>query len=375
MTPPDHKAFIQPVDSSLYAWRYMDLPKLLSMILRRELHLTRLDRLEDKFEGTLPLRTRTAMLEPFLGALRSRAAGPLIARILRLPQRLAALQESPESAKDSVNLAEALLDLIKMGRGYVIGAYESKYKRTIDGPQHADESNEEYSARLTLLEETVQELALKGVLYARQYGHAPLSLDELRQWSEGTEAIDPVTGETLLAELVDALVQYMGGYRQRLYVNSWHLGSNESEAMWRIYCGSDNGLAVVLPYSDLRGSISAADTYVGKVTYLKFDLDLINEIDAPHGFAVAMQKRKEFEYESEARIVAWRAAPGKSPLHDPGPESVELPWAPEDLIEKIVVSPYATSWYAETVREIVGRIAPKLHGRVVASSMAGDPFP
>lgn len=357
----------------------MDLPKLLSMILSRALHMTRLDRLEDKFEGTLPLRTRSAMMEPLLGAFRSRAGAPLIAKFLRIPERLAALNEDSASTKDSgegrVDVAEMLLDLIRMGRACVIGAYESKYKRVIDGPQYADESNEEYSGRLILAEDTVQELALKGVLYAKQHGRAPDSLDELRRWPAGADAIDPVTAETQLAEIMDAVVQYMGGYRQRLYVNSWHLGSYESEAMWRIYCGSDNGLAVVLPYSDLRSSISAANTYVGKVTYLKFDFDLISEIDTPHGFAVAMQKRKEFEYETEARIVAWRSAPGKDPLHDPGPESVELPWAPEDLIEKIVVSPYAASWYAETVQAIVERIAPKLNGRVVGSSMAGDPAP
>lgn len=43
-TPPDHEVI----------WRYLDLPKLASMLHKRSLHFTRLDALEDKFEGMMP---------------------------------------------------------------------------------------------------------------------------------------------------------------------------------------------------------------------------------------------------------------------------------------------------------------------------------
>jgi len=60
-----------------------------------------------------------------------------------------------------------------------------------------------------------------------------------------------------------------------LYVNCWHVSNHESEAMWRIYCGGDNGLAIVLPYEDLRTSVSMGTAWIGMVGYLDFELDLL----------------------------------------------------------------------------------------------------
>jgi hypothetical protein len=46
-----HPCFPQPDDPSVRVWRYIDLPKLMSMMTRRELVLNRVDSLPDKFEG------------------------------------------------------------------------------------------------------------------------------------------------------------------------------------------------------------------------------------------------------------------------------------------------------------------------------------
>ncbi len=47
----EHECFRQPPDPSTPVWRYMDLTKLISIILRGQLTLIRLDNLPDKFEG------------------------------------------------------------------------------------------------------------------------------------------------------------------------------------------------------------------------------------------------------------------------------------------------------------------------------------
>ncbi len=56
-----HPAFPQPPDISTLAWRYMDLPKLLSLIVNRELYLRRLDLMPDEYEGLYPAQV-SAML-------------------------------------------------------------------------------------------------------------------------------------------------------------------------------------------------------------------------------------------------------------------------------------------------------------------------
>jgi hypothetical protein len=47
----EHECFRQPPDEAIPVWRYMDVTRLMSIILRDQLTLSRLDTLPDKFEG------------------------------------------------------------------------------------------------------------------------------------------------------------------------------------------------------------------------------------------------------------------------------------------------------------------------------------
>jgi len=62
-----HDAFRQPLSPDIKIWRYMDLPKFVSLISERNLVLPRLDMLADTHEGSLTTRTsawiRKAMLD------------------------------------------------------------------------------------------------------------------------------------------------------------------------------------------------------------------------------------------------------------------------------------------------------------------------
>lgn len=53
MAQTDHPIFLQPHDPTERVWRYMDLAKYISFLRKRELYLSRLDRLGDPFEGTI----------------------------------------------------------------------------------------------------------------------------------------------------------------------------------------------------------------------------------------------------------------------------------------------------------------------------------
>lgn len=165
-------------------------------------------------------------------------------------------------------------------------------------------------------------------------------------------------------------VKFAKDVRKMFYVNCWHLGDIESEAMWRIYCGPAGGVAIVLPYEKLRASIDSArnQAWVGVVRYLNYDTDLLRPGNA---FIPALHKRKQFEYEQEARIVKLWADPAATA---PGqePSSIAIPWD-IGVIERIIVSPYASGWYAETVRSVVDRLVPGLGVKVSQSLMANEP--
>lgn len=52
-----HPCFPQPIDLEVKLWRYMDLSKFIWLISRRQLYLSRLDQLEDEFEGSSTRKT------------------------------------------------------------------------------------------------------------------------------------------------------------------------------------------------------------------------------------------------------------------------------------------------------------------------------
>lgn len=49
----EHRVFNAPENKNIKIWRYMDFTKFLSFIDKKALFFTRVDQLEDKFEGTL----------------------------------------------------------------------------------------------------------------------------------------------------------------------------------------------------------------------------------------------------------------------------------------------------------------------------------
>jgi hypothetical protein len=61
--------------------------------------------------------------------------------------------------------------------------------------------------------------------------------------------------------------------RSTVYVSCWHINSNESEAMWRIYCGSAQGVALQTTYQKLYESIVNAQVHMGAVTYIDYEKD------------------------------------------------------------------------------------------------------
>jgi hypothetical protein len=166
--------------------------------------------------------------------------------------------------------------------------------------------------------------------------------------------------------------------RKTMYVSCWRLGNYESEAMWRVYCGTDNGIAVALPYKEMFRAVVAAGSViadrnnatpmVGEVTYMNFR----EETYQPgNSFGLAMHKRQEFEYEHEVRIVRYIASVHAGRYVDPPPDaplSVPIPW-PANLTQKIVFSPYASSWYKDIVRETVERLTPEFSAKITESSM------
>jgi hypothetical protein len=174
------------------------------------------------------------------------------------------------------------------------------------------------------------------------------------------------------------MIEQFQMYRQLVLINPWHYNEYESAAMWHLYSHENAGIAI--QSTTRRLSECFRDNYedtiwIGKVQYLDFAKDWMNEWN--NLFQAFVTKRKSFEYENEIRAVtclpddnvnhellANTATEGSNvfssrertinpkELTDKGKYvSADL----QLLVEKVYVAPYAESWFEEVVESLLSK--------------------
>jgi hypothetical protein len=165
--------------------------------------------------------------------------------------------------------------------------------------------------------------------------------------------------------------------RNQVYVSCWHANNSESEGMWRLYCGPREGIAFRTSYQRLKGALPLG-AYIGELAYIDFETDreYMNYRDPLLPFIL---KRIEFQYEREVRVIAWRnellwcSGVPIEEIDPHGPEVFGVRWQIEDVLEQIIVSPYAPRWYRDVVEAVLDRFQPSLSKRLEWSRMRQRP--
>ena len=163
------------------------------------------------------------------------------------------------------------------------------------------------------------------------------------------------------------------GLRRQTFVSCWHANNVESEAMWRLYCGSRDGIALQTTYEKLDASLPP-EVLLGQVTYLDYETDKNPPTDE---ISLLMRKRQAFEHEHEVRALL--SPNGRPPAGSRGTPALEdtvinVPWSANEHLEHIYVSPYAEEWYRDVVVAVLERFAPELKDRLQWSHMRGVPL-
>jgi hypothetical protein len=118
------------------------------------------------------------------------------------------------------------------------------------------------------------------------------------------------------------------------------------------------------------------DVYVSPITYLRYHEapPFTDEMDS------LLHKRHGFAAECELRILRFDEAhysalvPKDAPMSEL-PEHIGLNWVLGDVIEEIVVSPYADVNYENLVRIAIAAKDPELASRVVLSTLHERLYP
>jgi hypothetical protein len=147
--------------------------------------------------------------------------------------------------------------------------------------------------------------------------------------------------------------------------------------MWNLYSQLKTGISILSTYDRLCRSFDNNfddDTFIGKVKYIDYNKDSINDFDMLELFVT---KRKHFEYEKELRVITtttfsrddnrrlilgdatkelYRIEPFKQNrtnlLTDAGRY---VPVDLETLLDKIFVAPLSEDWYVNLVKSVVSK--------------------
>lgn len=165
------------------------------------------------------------------------------------------------------------------------------------------------------------------------------------------------TAQRLLRELAQ------GGVRDRknTCISCWHCNEFEPEAMWKLYSvNTTNAVAIQTTCQRLYKALGE-DPYIdiGKVKYIDYRKQFSNV-----GTGAFWYKRKSFEHEREVRVIIRNYENTGKGIS----RSIDL----DTLIENVYVSPYASEWFVEVVRDILKKY--ELDKPVLYSSMADQPF-
>lgn len=155
-------------------------------------------------------------------------------------------------------------------------------------------------------------------------------------------------------------------FKQFMDITCWHESEYESEAMWKLYAKTGEGVAIQTTFARLRDSFANTPETVniGRVKYIDFDHDDVPRDFSKNIYDRFMYKRKSFEHEKEVRAlyfdgfsyVEWgqtrKEEENKQYKRDNAGTyiSVDL----DILIEKIYVSPLAGKWYLDVIKQVCG---------------------
>ena len=192
---------------------------------------------------------------------------------------------------------------------------------------------------------------------------------------------NPMTMEEAI-EKSDEMADLHKRFRIALIINCWHINSTESDAMWRLYLKTNEGVAIQTTYERLIHSLqdNQDQIFVSKVRYLDYDKDIwYHEHDYPMRgydlYSPIVHKRKAFGHENELRVFQKIEEAVDTPNywdHQPNKIGRNLPCNVEILIDKIILPPTAEDDVREKVKSILNKYGFKVE--IIKSKLKDPPI-
>lgn len=152
---------------------------------------------------------------------------------------------------------------------------------------------------------------------------------------------------------------------QSTFISCWHHATHESEAMWRLYARETvEGVAIQTTVERLKAALPQDKSFMIRAVDYR-DNYVHNKRE--ESLARFFIKRKAFEHEKEVRVLLSDNEAGQK-----NQRGIRVPTRLSELIQTIVVSPYAPDWLPGVVSDTVERFG--INATVSHSELRREPF-
>lgn len=191
-------------------------------------------------------------------------------------------------------------------------------------------------------------------------------------------------GRTITADEAKKKSEGMGNFHKRFrrsfIVNCWHINKGESDAMWRLYLKTNEGVAIQSTAERLGHALRdfEGELMMSKVRYIDFDTDIwFHKDEYPlHGYnmlAPIVHKRTAFVHESELRVFQQiQDAVNDETFWKVDENGRLIPCDLESLIDKVILPPTSDENLAAKVKALLDKYG--LKREVEKSKLIQEPY-
>ena len=186
--------------------------------------------------------------------------------------------------------------------------------------------------------------------------------------------IQAIHDDTTLGEHKNTLILMLRNRPRYPLINCWHENETESDAMWKLYAGHGEGIAIRTTYRSLRESLIGKELVsVEKVEYVDYDTTHVQLSDP---LAQFMKKRRSFAHEREVRAVIEHLYFRDNQIIVDGPDTCDVGIYHDidldKLVQDIFLPPNAEGWFTELVQTTTANFG--LQSPVNRSSLSSPPL-
>lgn len=288
-------------------WRYMDFTKFVNILETKSLFFVRSDKFEDPYEGSYPKYYRAGHLE-------------------------------------NLFTLASMLDKVHFMYGYDELVIIAKLLRKEPTP-----NDHEYLLKLGKMMRDVN----------TKYNIVEI---DLNYYADGMDDF---------YSLLQNMIRLTEEGRRMRNISCWHMNEDESDAMWKLYLKSTEGVAIQSTIKKFIDCLETdtTNTEVGSVEYIDYETEKFSNDDFNAPF---FSKRRSFQHEREFRAVRFDVADIVEDTPIPYDFGVNIPVNLETLIENVYVSPTSPGWFLSLVESITQKYGVKQ--KPIQSKLMGIPI-